>query len=88
MEIIGWISSAILAVTIIHQVYTQWRDEESAGVSLGLFVGQCAANIGFIVYALDKPDWVFVFTNALLLLTNLIGFFLTQKQQKQEEAAA
>lgn len=84
MESIGWLSSAILAITIIHQVYSQWKEGKSEGVSSWLFMGQCAANIGFIVYALSTPDWVFVFTNALLLATNLTGYALTLKQQKQE----
>lgn len=88
MEIVGWVSSAILAATIIHQVWKQWKDGNSEGVSLGLFVGQILANIGFIVYSVHQGDWVFTFTNTLLLATNLIGYAITLRHRKQEEHAS
>lgn len=88
MEIVGWISSAILAATIIHQVWTQWKEGNSEGVSLGLFLGQILANIGFIVYSIHQGDWVFIFTNSLLLATNLTGYAITLRHRKQEEHAS
>jgi hypothetical protein len=42
-------------------------------VSRWLFVGQCAASIAFILYSWLLRNWVFVATNALILLTALIG---------------
>lgn len=86
MDMIGWLSSGILAITILYQVYRQWREGHSEGVSVWLFVGQCIANIGFIVYSLSKPDWVFVFTNALLLATNLTGYVLTLRQHRKQQS--
>jgi len=72
-ELIGWAAAAILLLTLGRQVYTQWRDRSSKGVSRWLFVGQCAASIAFIVYSWLLGNWVFVVTNALILLTAFIG---------------
>jgi uncharacterized protein with PQ loop repeat len=62
-ELIGWSAAAILLLTLARQVYTQWRDHTSKGVSRWLFVGQCAASTGFIVYSWLVSNWVFVVTN-------------------------
>ena len=72
-DLIGWTAAAILLLTLGRQVYTQWRDRTSKGVSRWLFVGQCAASITFIIYSWLLHNWVFVVTNALILLTALIG---------------
>lgn len=72
-ELIGWISAAILVLTLIRQVYTQWRSESVAGVSRWLFVGQLAASLGFTVYSFLVDDWVFVFANSFLCLTAIAG---------------
>jgi uncharacterized protein with PQ loop repeat len=72
-ELIGWTAAAILLLTLGRQVYTQWRDRTSKGVSRWLFIGQCAASIAFIVYSWLLRNWVFVVTNALILLTAVIG---------------
>jgi hypothetical protein len=50
-EAVGWVSSAILVLTIAKQVYKQWREGSSEGVSKWLFVGQMAASLGFTVYS-------------------------------------
>lgn len=72
-EIIGWTSAIILLITIGRQVYTEWRERSSRGLSKWLFVGQLTASAGFIVYSWIKNDWVFVITNFLLLITAAIG---------------
>jgi uncharacterized protein with PQ loop repeat len=72
-ELIGWTAAAILLLTLGRQVYTQWRDRTSTGVSRWLFVGQCAASVGFVVYSWLLDNWVFVVTNALILLTAVVG---------------
>ncbi|HYK78259.1 MAG TPA: hypothetical protein VEU95_01460 [Micropepsaceae bacterium] len=71
--LIGWAAAAILLLTLGRQVYTQWRDRTSKGVSRWLFIGQCAASAGFILYSWLLKNWVFVVTNALILLTAVIG---------------
>jgi MtN3 and saliva related transmembrane protein len=71
--LIGWVSSAILLLTILRQVYTQWRSEQSSGVSRWLFVGQLAASCGFAVYSWLLKNWVFLATNIMLVIAALIG---------------
>lgn len=72
-ELIGWVAAVILVATIGRQVYTQWRDRTTAGVSKWLFVGQVSASIGFVAYSWLLRDWVFVATNAVMLVTALVG---------------
>jgi MtN3 and saliva related transmembrane protein len=72
-ELIGWLSAALLLATIGRQVYSQWRDGTSQGVSRWLFIGQLVASIGFVVYSWLLSNWVFVVTNLLMLVTALIG---------------
>jgi hypothetical protein len=45
-DALGSASSFILVLTIAAQVHEQWRDDQSAGVSVWLFVAQVAASIG------------------------------------------
>ena len=66
-ELIGWTAAAILLATLGRQVYSQWRDRTSQGVSKWLFVGQSSASIGFVTYSWLVGSWVFVATNALNL---------------------
>lgn len=75
-ELIGWAAAVILVATIGRQVYTQWRDGTSAGVSKWLFVGQLSASTGFVIYSWLQGDWVFVATNAVMLLTALVGQYI------------
>lgn len=72
-EAIGWLSSLVLLLTIGRQVYTQWRTRSTAGLSRWLFVGQVTASLGFCVYSVMLRNWVFVFTNAMLLITAVVG---------------
>jgi MtN3 and saliva related transmembrane protein len=64
-ELIGWMAATLLLATMGRQVYTQWRDGTSQGVSKWLFIGQLAASSGFIIYSWQLGNWVFVVTNAL-----------------------
>ena len=75
-EIIGWASSGILLLTLIKQVYKQWKDGETEGVSKWLFIGQLLASIGFTVYSYLVENWVFTITNGLLTINNIIGICL------------
>ncbi len=72
-EAIGWISSLILVLTIGKQVYKQWQEESSEGVSKWLFVGQITASLGFTVYSWLVKNWVFVVTNSVMLLNGMLG---------------
>jgi MtN3 and saliva related transmembrane protein len=72
-ELIGWMSSAILLATISRQVFTQWKSKSTAGVSHWLFIGQVVASTGFTIYSVLLHNWVYVASNAALLMTAVIG---------------
>jgi MtN3 and saliva related transmembrane protein len=48
-EFVGWSASAVLVLTIVTQVYRQWQQGSSKGVSKWLFIGQMAASGGFLL---------------------------------------
>lgn len=83
VEAIGWISSAILVVTIGKQVFKQWNDDTSQGVSTWLFVGQLAASAGFLIYSMLVRNWVFVVTNALMVVNGLLGYAITARHRRR-----
>lgn len=83
-ESIGWLSSAVLVVTIAQQVYKQWRDGTSEGVSRWLFLGQMLASVGFTLYSWQVRNWVFVVTNGLMLLSAVVGYAIVLKHQKHQ----
>lgn len=90
-EIIGWISSAILFLTVSKQIYKQWQEGTSEGVSKWLFIGQIAASAGFAVYSWLVGNWVFIFTNSMMVLNGLVGFFINlylKKREKSNESSA
>jgi len=72
-QLIGWAASAILVMTILTQVYRQWQQGSSKGVSKWLFVGQIAASSGFFAYSWLIHDLVFITTNLLTLLGAVLG---------------
>jgi hypothetical protein len=45
-DLLGWISSFNPLLTLLRQVYVQWKSESVAGVSKWPFVGQLAASTG------------------------------------------
>lgn len=81
-QLIGWISSAILLLTIATQITRQWKSGSSKGVSRWLFIGQMAASGGFILYSWLVRDWVFIVTNSLMLFSAAIGFFIVLWHRK------
>ena len=72
-DLVGWAASAVLMATLSRQIYTQWQDKEAKGVSRWLFAGQIAASCGFIAYSWLLDNLVFIVTNALILLTAIVG---------------
>lgn len=89
-EAIGWASSLILVLTIGKQIYKQWQDETSEGVSKWLFIGQMAASLGFTIYSWLVHNWVFVVTNSLMLLNGVLGLGIViyhrRRKKKQQRA--
>lgn len=85
-EIIGWASSIILLITLIKQVYKQWKEETSEGISMFLFIGQIMASVGFTVYSVLLGNWVFIVTNSLLVINSIFGisfYFYYRKNSKE-----
>ncbi|ATD66358.1 MULTISPECIES: hypothetical protein [Luteimonas] len=81
-EVIGWAASAILLATLIRQIATQLRDRSARGVSRWLFVGQIAASVGFLTYSAMVGDWVFIVTNACILVTAIVGQIVTWRRRR------
>ncbi len=87
-EAVGWVSSGILVLTIAKQVYKQWQEGSSEGVSKWLFVGQMAASLGFTVYSWLVSNWVFVVTNAVMLVNGLLGLLIVLHHRRRGRAGA
>lgn len=87
-ELIGWTAAIILLATIGRQVYSQWRDGTSQGVSKWLFVGQVSASIGFVIYSWVLANWVFVVTNVLMLVTAIFGQWVYLRNKRRESEIA
>ena len=87
-EAIGWISSLILIFTIAKQVYKQWSEGTSKGVSRWLFAGQIAASLGFAIYSWLVENWVFIFTNSIMVLNGVAGLAISIHQKRREERTA
>lgn len=87
VDAIGWAASIILVMTVSRQVWTQWRDRSTEGVSKWLFVGQFSASLGFLVYSYLLGNVIFTVSNSLLLLTALLGqfFYLRNKRREARE---
>jgi uncharacterized protein with PQ loop repeat len=86
-EVIGWVSSLILVFTIGKQVYKQWSEGKSEGVSIWLFVGQIAASIGFAVYSYLVWNPVFIFTNSIMVLNGIAGLAINLYLKRREASA-
>ena len=88
VEAIGWASAFILLVTLSVQIRKQWRERRVDGVSRWLFVGQIAASAGFTVYSYLVENWVFVATNAFILVEAFIGQYLVVHYRRRGRIAA
>jgi uncharacterized protein with PQ loop repeat len=88
IELLGWSSSIILLATLIRQVYAQWRSRATAGLSKWLFIGQCAASVGYTVYSLLLHNWVYVSSNIAILVTAIVGesLYLRNRRAARREA--
>jgi uncharacterized protein with PQ loop repeat len=82
VDVIGWMSSIVLLLTLGHQVRKQWVSGDSRGVSRWLFAGQTASSLGFTVYSLMLENWVFLTTNVLILVNALLGQWVTLRNRR------
>jgi len=88
VDVIGWVSSVILVLTLGKQVRKQWQTRDSGGVSTWLFVGQLAASVGFSTYSFLLENWVFLTTNLLLVINALLGQWVTLRNRRPGNADA
>lgn len=86
VQAIGWVSSLVLVLTIGRQVWKQWKEGATEGISTWLFVGQTAASAGFTVYSLLVGDWVFVVTNAVMLINALLGYLILMNNRRRKRS--
>ena len=86
-EAIGWVSSIILFLTVSRQIYKQWKEGTSEGVSIWLFAGQIAASVGFAVYSWLLWNPVFIFTNTLMVLNGIVGLIISIYLKNRDESA-
>ena len=85
---LGWGASAILLATLLRQVFVQWRERSTDGVSSWLFVGQITASVGFILYSWLVENRVFVVTNTAILLTAIAGQLIYRRNVRIEDGGA
>jgi MtN3 and saliva related transmembrane protein len=87
-ELIGWVSSVVLLATICQQIKKQYEERSGKGISRWLFIGQTAASAGFTLYSALMKNWVFTVTNALMLVSAILGWAITAhfKSRNPEEA--
>ena len=90
IEAIGWASTGLLLATLVRQVYTQWQSGAISGVSKWLFMGQMAASIGFMTYSFLLRNWVFMGSNAAILLVAIVGqvMYARNRRGKRERPSS
>jgi len=86
VDVLGWVSSLVLFLTLSQQIRLQWRSRESRGVSKWLFIGQLAASVGFSVYSYLLDNWVFLTTNLLLVANASVGEWVTLRNRRSAKA--
>jgi MtN3 and saliva related transmembrane protein len=85
-DILGWISSSILVITLFVQVRKQWHDDTSKGVSPWLFIGQLSASLGFLLYSIAIENWVFIVTNTLTGIAALLGLWIVRRHARRRNS--
>ncbi|KFL37275.1 membrane protein [Arenimonas donghaensis] len=83
-DYLGWAASGVLLLTLGRQVWVQWREARTEGLSSWLFLGQMTASAGFVVYSVLVGNAVFVLTNAALLATAIAGQCIYRRNLRRE----
>lgn len=82
-DIVGWLATAILFATLVRQIVKQAAAPDAVGVSGWLFAGQITASVLFVVYSALTGNVVFVVTNALILLTAVVGQAVVWRKKRK-----
>lgn len=80
-DVLGWVATAVLMATLIRQMVKQWQSPHPETVSRWLFLGQITASALFTIYSAMLGSVVFVVTNALLLLTAVVGQIMAWRRR-------
>lgn len=83
-DLIGWAASVILVASLSRQTYRQWRAGTSRGVSKWLYLGSLVSSALFAVYSFLLGNWVFLVTNSLLVVDNVLGLAILYHHRKRE----
>lgn len=86
VDLLGWAASLVLLITLSRQVWVQWKEQRTEGLSSGLFLGQITASTGFTVYSALIGNPVFMLTNAALLATAIAGQWIYRRNRRRERA--
>lgn len=86
VDYLGWAASAVLLLTLGRQVWVQWKERRTDGLSSGLFLGQMTASVGFTIYSALIGNAVFVLTNAALLATAIVGQGIYRRNVRLEKS--
>ncbi len=70
-------------LTLSKQIYKQWTEGTSEGVSKWLFIGQIAASVGFTLYSVLVKNWVFIVTNCLMLCNGVLGGLILLRHRRR-----
>ncbi len=87
-DVLGWIATAVLMATLIRQMVKQWRSPHPETVSRWLFLGQITASALFTIYSAMLGAVVFVVTNALLLLTAIVGQIMAWRRRHRHTSGS
>ena len=88
-DLVGWVATGILVLTVGRQAYSQWKEGSTQGQSKWLFIGQLAASTGFVVYSYLLDNRVFVVSNVFLLVIAAVGqaFYVRNRRREGKSAA-
>ena len=78
----------MLLATLIKQVYKQWQEGTSEGVSKWLFIGQFVVSIGFTIYSIGTHNAVFIVTNAALAINAVVGIYIWYRTERSSRSQA
>ncbi len=86
--LVGAASSLILLLSLSSQVWWQYRDRITRGVSRGFFIGQVMSSAGFILYSASIGSWLFVLTNTLILTSAVAGCLVVRFNRRRVAPAS
>lgn len=84
---VGWSSTVILLATLLAQIYRQWKIGKADEVSPALFIGQCVASTGFLIYSALVGSAVFIVSNALILAIALLGEIVRRRLMRRSDTS-